>query len=165
MSLTLHQATSPDALTVMSMVRLKGAKFTQSVVAMWIREVDALVGDRAKPEAIAMMANMLIDRMKYRSIASVLMVLRDGMGYTDEDGKVYGTITWPKLALWAERHEERVMAIASETHSSKVVKNDNVGRDWMDKLERGSQDYTIGRQQREIERLRKKLDIKNKGNK
>lgn len=107
-----------------------------------------------------MMAAMAIDKYRHRSMEFIMLAIRDGMGSTDEDGKVYGSITWPKLALWLERKEQEVMDMAHEEHASKVVKNDNLDGRWLDEQERRDPSRMLAAKDREIDRLRRKLENK-----
>ena len=157
--LTIHQATSPKALTMISFVREVGKVEAIVQVRRWLSEIDMLSGGKTPEINLGMIAAMVVNTMQYRSVASVLMALRDGVSYTDRDGKVYGILTWTAVALWIERHEEKIMAIAESEHSSRVVKNDNLGAEWMNELEKKST-KTKDRQSAEIDRLRRKLDSK-----
>jgi len=155
-SITIQQATSPKALTMISFAREVGPEAVIRQVFDWLTQIDALSGGKTTANTLAMIAGMVVDRMQYRSVASVLMALRDGFSSTDKDGKIYGSLTWPTVSLWIERHEEKVLAVAHETHASKVVKGDNYGKEWMDEQEQKSTGHK-SRQSREIERLRNKL--------
>lgn len=155
-SITIQQATSPKALTMISFAREVGPQAVIRQVFDWLTQIDALSGGKTTANTLAMIAGMVVDRMQYRSVASVLMALRDGFSSTDKDGKIYGSLTWPTVSLWIERHEEKVLAVAHEAHASKVVKGDNYGTEWLNEQEEKSAGYK-SRQSREIERLRKKL--------
>ena len=159
--MTIHQATDPEALTMRSFVRIEGPQAVEHRVAEWLREVDLFCGGRTPAETIFLLAGMVMEHFKHRSVPSLIMALRDGMGSTDKEGKVYGALTWPTVRLWLERHEEAVMNLANDAHGKSVVKNDNLGKDWMDRLERGSTKGVIERQERLIDQLRRKLENKN----
>ena len=145
------------------MARLKGIDFTAAVVAMWLTEADKVSGGRTDAEAIASLSHMVIQHMRHRSIGSIVMMIRDGIGYADEEGKVYGTLTWPKISLWITRHEQAILNMSMDSHSNKVTKNDNVGKDWMDKLEKRSQPVQ-DRKDRIIDSLKRKLRARDDGN-
>jgi hypothetical protein len=157
--MTLHQATNPDALSMMSFIRLQGPQIVEHRIAEWIREVDMLSGGKTPPEVLAMLSGMVMQRMKHRSVASVMMALRDGLNYTDDDGRIYGSITWTKIAMWLDRHEEKVLALAHDSHASQVTKNDNYDRSWLDEQEAKSTKVQ-DRKDRLIDSLRKQLDKK-----
>ena len=145
---------------MISFIREHGQEAVVHRVFDWLQEVDMLSGGRTDERTLALIANMVVSHMKYRSVGSVLMSLRDGMSYTDKEGKVYGVLTWGTVKTWLDRHEEQVLAIAHQTHASKVVKGDN-NRDtkWMDALERKSEKVQ-DRKDRLIDSLRKKLETK-----
>jgi hypothetical protein len=155
--LTIHRATNPKALTMVSFIREHGQENVVLKVFDWLQEIDLLSGGRTDERALALIANMVVNRMKHRSVASVLMALRDGFSSTDKDAKVYGSITWPSVAIWLDRHEEKVLAVAHETHASKVVKGDNYGSDWLNAQEAKSAKVQ-DRKDRIIEGLKRKLD-------
>lgn len=156
---TIYQATDPRALTMRSFIRLQGPQATEHRIAMWLQEVDMLTGGKTEPQVLALISGMVMEHMKHRSVASVMMALRDGINYTDKDAKVYGSLTWSTVKVWLDRHEEKVMGVAHETHASKVVKNDNLDGRWLDEQEKKSPKVQ-DRKDRIIESLRKKLDSK-----
>jgi hypothetical protein len=158
-AMTLQQATSPKAVTMMSFIRERGQVGAMRQVHEWLKHADLLSGGKTPPEVLAMLSSMVVEKMRHRSVASVLMALRDGLSYTDDEGKVYGSLNWPKIALWLDRHEEKVMALAHETHASKVVKGDNYGSDWLNTQEAKSTKVQ-DRKDRLIDSLRKQLDKK-----
>jgi len=159
-AMTIAQATSPKAVTMMTFIREKGQVGAMRQVHEWLKYADLLSGGKTPPEVLAMLSSMVVEKMKHRSVASVLMALRDGLSYTDDDGKVYGSLTWPKIALWIDRHEEKVMGLAHESHASKVVKGDNYDGRWLDEQEKRS--FTAQeRKDRIINTLRQQLDRKN----
>jgi hypothetical protein len=157
--LTIHRATDPNALTMVSFIREHGQENVVLKVFDWLQEIDLLSGGRTDERALALIANMVVNRMKHRSVASVLMALRDGFSSTDRDGKIYGSITWPAVAIWLDRHEEQVLALAHDTHASKVVKGDNYDRRWLDEQEAKSPKVQ-DRKDRIIEDLKRKLDTR-----
>ena len=158
--LTLTKATDPNGLTVRSLVRLNGKVYAQAVIANWLTEADVLTGGKTGAETIEMISNMILQHTQHRSVGSVLMAIRDGIGYTDDDGKVYGSITWPKVNLWLQRHEQAVLDMVMDAHSSAVSKNDNLGRDWMDQMEKKSPNRLIEKKDRIIAALERKLKSK-----
>jgi hypothetical protein len=157
--LTIHQATNPEALTMVSFIREHGQEQVVMKVFDWLQEIDLLSGGRTDERALALMANMVVSRMRHRSVASVLMALRDGFSSTDRDGKVYGSLSWPTVCVWLDRHEEQVLAVAHDTHASKVVKGDNYGGRWLDEQEAKSAKVQ-DRKDRIIEDLKRKLDTR-----
>ena len=144
---------------MISFIREHGQEAVVHRVFDWLQEVDMLSGGRTDERTLALIANMVVSHMKYRSVGSVLMSLRDGMSYTDKEGKIYGALTWPTVKTWLDRHEEQVLAIAHQTHASKVVKGDNYGSDWLNAQEAKSAKVQ-DRKDRLIDSLRKKLETK-----
>jgi len=134
--LTLARATDPQALTVLSLARLKGFDYACAVVIKWLTEADAVTGGKTSADEIATLAQMTLRHMKHRSVGSIAMAIRDGIGYTDDNARIYGSITWVKLSIWLDRHEQAVLSIAADQHSRSVVKNDNTGKDWMDQMDK-----------------------------
>ena len=158
--LVLSRATSSNSVTVRSMLRLHGRDATQAVIALYITEADALSGGKCSADTIRMLAAMSMKKMEHRTVASILMAIRDGISYSDEDGKVYGSITWPKLSLWFDRHEEAIMNMVQDEAASRKEAPGNLGSDYLDKMERGTDKYRIDRQSRLIDKLKAKLDSK-----
>lgn len=135
---------------------------TMLMVSRLIKEADLATGGRCSLDDIEQMTHMAIQYFKHRSVDSLVLALREGMGRNDDDGKVFGKLTWNKLKLWLDTHEEEILAMAHAGHAEKVVKFDNLGAQYMEDLE-GQQswkDKKMDRQQQEIDRLRKKLDHK-----
>ncbi len=143
-----------------SMIRIWGQDNTKALIAMFITEADMMCGGKCAPEAIAMFAGMCLEKFKHRSVASVLMAIRDGITYSDEDGKVYAAITWPKISLWLDRFEEKVLNMAHSEHSANVVKGDNYDGRYLDALEREDPKKRLEQKDRLIDQLRKKLETK-----
>lgn len=127
---------------------------------MMLTEADALSGGKCTPDTIRMLAGMAMEKFKHRSMASIIMAIRDGIGYSDDDGKVYGQITWPKLALWLDRHEEAILNMAQDEAASRKEAPGNLGKDYLDGLERKDSSRVVERQQRLIDKLKQKLDTK-----
>lgn len=158
--MTMAEAASPSAITVRSAIRHHGETMTRAAVSMWLVDANMVTGGKTTDEAIKLMAAMAIDYYRHRSMEFILLAIRDGIGSTDEDGKVYGSITWPKLALWLARKEQEVMDMAHSEHASKVAKNDNLDGRYLDEQERRDPSRMIAAKDREIDRLRRKLETK-----
>lgn len=158
MGLTLKQATSSNAITLISMNRIHGPRKTQVLIALYLEQADALCGGKCTAEVLENLAIMAMRKFSHRSVASILMSIRDGMGYSDEDGKVYGAITWPKLSLWMDRHEESILSMTANESAAHKEAPDNLGKDYLDKQEKGSDSYRIEKQSRLIDKLRAKLE-------
>jgi hypothetical protein len=160
MGLTLTQATSSKAITLISMNRIYGPRNTQALIAMYLEQADAMCGGKCTAETLGNLAIMAMRKFSHRSVASILMAIRDGMSYSDEDGKVYGVITWPKLSLWMDRHEESILGMVANESAVHKEAPGNLGKDYLDKQERGSDSYRVEKQSRLIDKLRAKLENK-----
>lgn len=156
----MAEAASPSATSIRSVVRTHGEHTAIGTVGLWLGQANEVTGGKCSNDAIATMAAMAIDKYRHRSMEFIMLAIRDGMGSTDDDGKVYGSITWPKLALWLERKEQEVMDMAHSEHASVVVKNDNLDGRWLDEQERRDPSRMIAAKDREIDRLRRKLETK-----
>lgn len=158
--MTLREAISPDAITMRSMIREIGQDATKAAIALALKQADELCGGKASDDALVMMAGMAIEKFKHRSYASVIMAIRDGVSCSDDAGRVYGSITWPKLSMWLDRHEDAIMDVAESEHSASVVKNDNLDGRWLDAMERGDPARRLEQKDRLIDQLRRKLENK-----
>ncbi len=158
--MTLQAATSPDAITMRSMVREIGQDATKAAIALAIKQADDLCGGKCSDDALVMMAGLAMQKFAHRSYASVIMAIRDGISYSDEDGRVYGSITWPKLSMWLDRHEASIMGLAESEHAASVVKNDNLDGRYLDAQERNDPSRKLEQKDRLIEQLRRKLETK-----
>lgn len=156
----MADAASPSATSVRSVIRTHGEHAAIGAVGLWLAQADTVTGGKCSSEALGIMAAMAVDKYRHRSMEFILLAIRDGMGSTDEDGKVYGSITWPKLALWLERKEQQVLDMAAAEHARHVVKNDNLDGRYMDAQERRDPSRMIAAKDREIDRLRRKLETK-----
>jgi hypothetical protein len=145
---------------MISMNRIHGPRKTQALISMYLAEADSICGGKCTPETLENLAMLAMRKFSHRSMASVLMAIRDGTGYSDDDGKVYGSITWPKLSLWMDRHEESVLTMAQNESAARKEAPGNLGKDYLDKQERGSDSYRVEKQSRLIDKLRAKLENK-----
>lgn len=106
-SLTLAQATSPDAYPIRRLLREHG----EAVAAMWISDVlteaDALCGGKNPPHVLAAFGRMALAEFQHRSVQSLVLAVKEGLCR-----KVYGALTWPQIAEWLSDHEAKVVALA-----------------------------------------------------
>lgn len=130
------------------------------MIGRLLAEADKLAGGRCTVDELELMSRMVLQTFRHRSVESLVVALRDGMMRTDDAGKIYGKVTWATVNVWLADHEAAILRIAEGEHAAKVVKNDNLGGDYMDRMERDAtaKDRTIASQGRLIEQLRLKLD-------
>lgn len=147
-SLTLTQATSPQAYPLRRLVRERGEGVARVWLTAVLTEADMVVAGKNDPNVIAMWARLLLSQWEHRSMESIVIAIRDGM----TSGKVYGALTYPQIAEWLNAHEERIMGqVESETASHKFT-GDNLGADYLDKLERGDESRILNARIRDLER-------------
>lgn len=157
-NLSLAVATSPDELPMRAFIRLNGFDTVVLAVIAWITQADALAGGRTPAETIGMLAQLCVEKFKHRSVASLLMALRDGIMSSDKDGKVYGQLTWPTLSLWLDRHEALVLKEADSEHARVKEPAENQQEDHLATLAiNDSKDRRIERQSQYIETLKEEL--------
>ena len=155
-AVTLHTATLPTAISLRRLDRENRGSAAQ-LIGQLLVEADQLCGGRCTPEEIVMLARMTFGNFSHRSVESLVLALKEGMNRTDNEGRIYDKLTWPKVHLWLKAHEDAVMALASDDHSKVTVKNDNLGADYMDR-----QEHKAGAKDRLIDQLKRKLDAKSK---
>lgn len=125
---------------------------TKRVVFDLIADANMVSGGKCEPKEMVMFTNMVIQNFLHRPIEVIAMGIRDGLMRTDKDGKVYAKITWPLLFGWISEVEDGITRMAEAEHDRTVVKNDNGGKDWLDR-----QEWAAGGKDRTIEQLRAKL--------
>ena len=82
----------------------------------WVSEViqsaNMLCGSAMDHKAVAMCAQMILDRFRYRTANALLIAVKDGLN----NGKIYGKLTYPVLSEWLIEHEEKAEAYAYAQH-------------------------------------------------
>lgn len=111
-----------------------------------------MCGGKNPPHVLAMFGRMILNAFEHRSVESIAMAIRDGM-----NRKVYGQLTYPAIAEWMNDHEAQIMGLAETEAMRTKFTGDNLGKDYLDNLERDSSGETIRKQQRLIQQLRDKL--------
>lgn len=140
-------------------IRLHGHETAVIAVIAWLTQADAVAGGRTPSETISMLAQLALEKFKHRSVASLLMAIRDGIMSTDKDGKVYGQITWPTLSLWLDRHEAKVLGMAEADHGRLKDAPENIIEAHLPKLAvEDSKDRRIERQSKYIDTLKEELE-------
>lgn len=107
-----------------------------------------MCGGKTAPNVLAMFGRMALQQFAHRSVESLVVAIRDGM----MSGKIYGALTYPQISEWLNDHEAAIMgAVESETASHKFT-GDNLGADYLDKLERGDESRILNARIRDLER-------------
>lgn len=153
--LTLAEATAPTLRPIRSIEVEQGQGAVLLTILSVLGEADKLSGARCEHSELQMLSKMVLQHFRHRTIASLVLAIKEGVSRTDEDGKVYGKLTWPTVKLWLDTHEQAIMDNSHADHSAHVVKNDNLGADWMDREE-----HKAGAKDRMIDQLKRKLDAK-----
>ena len=123
---------------------------------MWISDVlteaDALCGGKNPPHVLAAFGRMALAEFQHRSVQSLVLAVKEGLCR-----KVYGALTWPQIAEWLSDHEAKVVALAEWEAAQHRFTGDNLGADYLDRLEYQSDGAKIKRQSEHIARLEAKL--------
>lgn len=157
--ITLHTATLPTATPIRRMEIQYGPGIVLKMIGRLLSEADTLAGGRCTTDELELMSKMCLHHFRHRSVESLVLAIRDGMMRTDEAGKIYGKLTWTTLCVWLNDHEAAIIAMADAEHSRNVVKNDNLGADYMDRLQHRVEGdrRKLDRANSVIEELRRKL--------
>lgn len=153
--LTLAEATAPNLRPMRAIETERGQGAALLVIASILTQADMLAGGRCTADELELLSKVTLQHYRHRTIASLVLAIKQGLGRTDEQGKVYGKMDWPKLKLWLDAHEQEIIDAAESEHRRWVVKNDNLGADWMDR-----QEHKAGAKDRLIDSLRRQLDAK-----
>lgn len=152
MRMTLDEATGHNAYPMRRLVRERGEETAIVWLCAVLTEADMMVGGKNDPQVIGMWARMLLSQWGHRSMESIVMAIRDGM-----TAKVYGALTYPQIGEWMQAHEQAIIGMAESEAGRHRFTGDNLGADYLDKLERS--DETL-RMRGEIANLRRKLATK-----
>lgn len=152
MRMTLAEATGHNAYPMRRLVRERGEETAIVWLCAVLTEADMMVGGKNDPQVIGMWARMLLSQWGHRSMESIVMAIRDGM-----TAKVYGALTYPQIGEWMQAHEQAIIGMAESEAGRHRFTGDNLGADYLDKLERS--DETL-RMRGEIANLRRKLATK-----
>lgn len=134
------------------MTKEHGEHMASTWIGLVLEEADMLCGGKNTPGTLAMFGRMALQNFQHRSVESLVIAVREGL-----NRKVYGQLTWPQIAEWLNDHENAVLGLSESEASQHKFTGDNLGADYLDKLERESKDGTIRRQQTLIAQLRAKL--------
>ena len=125
------------------------------MVSKYLIEADMLTGAHNDGETIRLWATHIVRLMKHRSVASILMAIRDGVGR-----KVYGKLTYPQVVEWMDDHEQKILAHVENQAAQHRFTGDNLGADYMDRMERASEGSQLKRANHRIQQLEQKLRTK-----
>lgn len=153
--LTLDEATAPTLRPIRSIEVEQGQGAVLLAILRVLGEADMLAGGRCSAAELELLSKMTLQHFRHRTIASLVLAIKEGVSRSDDEGKVYGKLDWPKVKLWLDAHEQAIMESAANEHGARVVKHDNLGADWMDR-----QQHNAGAKDRLIEHLKRKLDAK-----
>lgn len=134
------------------MIKDHGEQIASTWIGLVLEEADLMCGSKNPPHVLAMFGRMVLQNFAHRSVESLVMAIRDGL-----NRKVYGALSYPQIAEWLNDHENAVLWLSESEAAQHRFTGDNLGADYMDKLERESKDGTIRRQQTLINQLRAKL--------
>lgn len=134
------------------MIREHGQAMAEAWMSLVLEEADMLCGGKNAPGTLAMFGRMALQNFQHRTVEAMTLAIREGL-----NRKVYGQLTWPQIAEWLNDHENAVLGLSESEASQHKFTGDNLGSDYLDKLERDSKDGTIRRQQTLIAQLRAKL--------
>ena len=151
--MTLGEAVGTNAYPMRRLVKHHGEQVALVWLSAVLTEADMMVGGKNEPQVIGMWARMLLSQWEHRSMESIVMAIRDGM----MSGKVYGALNYPQISEWLNAHEAAIIGMAESEAGRHKFTGDNLGADYMDKLERS--DETL-RMRSEIANLRRKLATK-----
>jgi len=141
---TLEDVTRPGTYTMRKMLEDHGYEDGLKVVTRLVQEADiALGGDGDPSRCVPTAANAMIGN-GHRGLGFLVVAIREGMR-----GKVYGNkISVTTLNEWTAAQEALIIGMAEAEHARLVAKNDNLGRDYNDRLE-----YDLNADKRKIARL------------
>lgn len=134
------------------MVKEHGPELASTWIGLVIAEADAMCGGKNPPHVLAMFGRMVLSTFEHRSVESIALAIRDGL-----NGKIYGQLTYPTIAEWITNHEAQIMGLSETEAAQNRFTGDNLGADYLDRMEHESDKGTIRRQQNVIQQLRNKL--------
>lgn len=160
---TIHTATAVEAISIRRFERENPGQ-GRGLIGQLLAEADMMCGGKCTEDELVMLGRMVWGNFNHRSVESLVLAIKEGIGRTDKDGKVYEKLTWPKVHLWLMDHEEKILSLSQDAHARAVVKGDNYGADWMEREQHAAEakDRAIASKDRLIEQLKRKLDAKPK---
>ena len=155
-ALTIHRALDRKAYSLRRLRHEHEWEGSIRVITNLLIVVDVASGGDGDVNRLKVIAAGVLQSCPHRSLGFVILALRDGMR---AGAKVYGRLSAQVVGEWIAAKEAEVLTLAEDDHARAVTKNDNVGADYMDRLEHDatSKDRTIGAQSRLIDELRRKL--------
>jgi hypothetical protein len=154
-TVSLEQVTTPENRSLRRLVEEHGYDSMLRVVTNIVQQADIMLGGDGDPSrCVPTAANALTSNM-HRGVGFLVVAIREGMR-----GKVYGNkITVQLMNEWTSAQEGIIIGMAESAHARVVAKNDNVGRDWMDRQQHNSEadKRKMARMSEHIEDLKAKL--------
>ena len=156
--MSIDSVTRPGLLPMRKVMEELGYDTALHHVTKLLIDADlALGGDgdfhRCQTSAATVMINS-----GHRSFGFIALAVREGLANTSS-GKAYGKLNTQLVNDWLSVLTGKVIAMAEDAHSRSVSKNDNGGKDYLDRLEHSAtmKDRKIASMGRVIDDLKSKL--------
>lgn len=110
-----HELTLTDCVkgpTFAALVRGNGGGPVMAMLTKELLRVSNVCGGGIAPDTVASMAELVMERWKFRTVNSFRVAIRDGLN----SGKIYGKLTYPVLAEWLNAFEDRFEAHSYSQH-------------------------------------------------
>lgn len=134
-TVTLDEVTKPETQTMRKAVELFGYDNSLRVVTNIVQQADIALGGDGDPSRCAPAAANALMSNSHRGIGFLIIAIREGM-----KGKVYGNkVTAQLLNEWTAAQEGVIIGMAEDAHARVTSKNDNLGGDYMDRLQHASE--------------------------
>lgn len=156
--MTLEQVTTPKTVTLRRLVEEHGYEQMLQLLTRVVIEADIMLGGDGDVSRCAPTAANALTSNGHRGIGFIIVAIREGM-----KGKVYGNkINVSLLNEWTAAQEAIVIGMAEDAHARASFKNDNLGRDWMDRQQHNSEadKRKIARLSAHVENLKATLGTK-----
>jgi len=155
---TLEEATDRSTVTIRRQVEQYGYDQMLGLLLRVVQEADIALGGDGDPSRCGPTAANALTSNGHRGIGFIIVAIREGM-----KGKVYGNkINVSLLNEWTSAQEAIVIGMAEDAHARASFKNDNLGRDWMDRQQHNSEadKRKIARLSAHVENLKATLGTK-----
>lgn len=162
--MTLEQVTTPNTVTLRKLVEEHGYEQMLQLLTRVVQEADIMLGGDGDVSRCAPAAGNALISNGYRGVGFIIVAIREGMKRRDKEGKGFQKINAQLLNEWTAAQEDGIVIARENEHSKAVFKNDNVGRDWMDRQQHNSEadKRKIARMSAHIEMLKANLSTEPK---
>lgn len=159
MGLTLSSVTHPQVPAIRRLLDEYGYDTMLEVVTRVVIMADVALGGDGDSSRCQMAAASAMISNSHRSLSFLLLAIREGMA---GGSKAYGKINTQVLNEWVSDLTAKLLGMAEADHSRVVIKNDNLGSDWMNRLEHDStkDKARIAHLSRQVGELKNKLSEK-----